>query len=86
MLATKDALGQDPLLAVHVGQEGLDGPRPLDESLGQVLPFVRADQPRHQVDGEAPLLALDAERHSDPLHPVLAAWVRALRSSSPVWR
>ena len=71
-LPAQHAVGQDPLGAVDVLQEQLDRPGPLDQPGGQSLPLVRADHPGHQVDREAPHLAVDPEAQAGRVHPAVA--------------
>ena len=59
------AVGEDPLVAVDVGQEELEGPHPLHQPALQRRPVGGRDHARHQAEGEdllgAPLVGVDRE-------------------------
>ena len=60
-----DAVAEHLLRAVHVGEEGLQGPDPLDDAAFDHVPLLRGDQARDQVQRKRSLLTRDVE--GDPL-------------------
>ena len=51
-LARHHAVVDDPLLVIHVVDEQVERADPLFQTAVQPLPFGRADDPRHQVEGK----------------------------------
>lgn len=47
-----DPLGDDPLLAVHVLEERVQGTDPLAETECELVPLRPGEDPGHRVDGE----------------------------------
>ncbi len=66
-----DALGDDPPLAVHVGDERVQRPGALGEPGGQRLPFRGRDHARDRIDVPG-VVAVD-RREADPLRVDLLA-------------
>jgi hypothetical protein len=61
--AGHDAVAEDVRRAVDVGEEGLERQHPLPHSAVDQVPLVGGDHPRHQVEREGPLLAVEGEGH-----------------------
>ena len=60
--ARHHAVGEQLAGSVDVGEEGLERAHPLPDAAVDVVPLLGLDQPRHDVERERALLALDAER------------------------
>jgi hypothetical protein len=59
-------VGDHGPLAVRVAQERLQRADPLHQAVLQELPVLRGDDPRHDVEGEEPvLLAVEVEGHAE---------------------
>ena len=66
-----DTVGHDGLLGIDVAQKGVQCSRALSQARGQVCPFVRGDEPRHQIEREH----LGATLPTDPERDVLGALI-----------
>ena len=65
-LGRHDAGRDNALVAVHIGDEGVDGGEPLHQAGGHPIPFGAGDRPGHDVEGPGPVDAqtflVDGER------------------------
>ena len=68
---TDDTVGHDGLLGIDVAQKGVQCSRALSQARGQVCPFVRGDEPRHQIERKH----LGTTLPTDPEGDVLGALI-----------